>query len=79
MEGDDEKVHRKMQGAFLAAVVTELASVIAVETLWSQSFLLEKLGTITSGTSKCFLGGPREGSSSILSCRILSERLTKMC
>jgi hypothetical protein len=79
MEGDDEKVHQKTQGAFLAAVVAELANVAAVETLWSQSFLLEKLETITSGTSKCFLGGPIEGSSSILSLRILSERSTKTC
>jgi hypothetical protein len=79
MEIDDEKVHRKTQGAFLAAVVAELTSVAAVETLWSQSFLLEKLGTITSETSMYFLGGPREGSSSILSLRIPSERSTTTC
>jgi hypothetical protein len=32
MEGDDEKVYRKTQGVFLAAVVAESASVVAVET-----------------------------------------------
>jgi hypothetical protein len=77
MEGDDEKVYRKTQGVFLAAVVAESTSVVAVETLRSQSFLLEKLGTITTGTLKLFLGGPREGSLLILSRRIPSERLTE--
>jgi len=44
MEGDDEKVYRKKQGVFLAAVVTESANVVAVETFLELELLAGEVG-----------------------------------